>query len=110
MSAAEPYEALARLAERELALVTGSELPSLQELDALLTERDALVASLPATAPAAAAPALARAMALQERITTELTARAAEVRRSIGTVERGRRTAHGYGGGTRARGSLDLAG
>lgn len=110
MSAAEPYEQLARLAERELALVTASDLPSLDDLDALLTERDALVASLPAQAPPDAAPALARAMALQERITAELTTRASAVRRQLGDVERGRRTAHGYGAARSRRGTLDLAG
>jgi hypothetical protein len=110
VSAAEPYERLAALAEEELALVTREELPTLEELDSVLTERDLLVASLPPQAPAVAAPALARAAALQERTTTELAARAAEVRRSLGIVEQGRRTARGYGDATPLRGVVDLAG
>lgn len=113
MNAVEPYEALARLAERELELVAGDELPTdeqLDELAALQLGREALVAELPPNAPAAAAPALARAAALQERVTTELTARTAQARRALADVERGRRTAHGYGGRTPVRGTLDLAG
>lgn len=110
MSATEPYERLVALAEQELALVVRPELPTLDELDGLLTERDHIVAALPAQAPAAAAPALARAMALQERTTTELATRAAEVRRSLGQVEQGRRTARGYGDSSPLRGALDAAG
>jgi len=110
MSAAEPYEALAALAERELALVTAPELPTLEQLDELLLERDALVAALPQTPPAEAKPALARAMALQERTTAELARRAAEVRRSIGDVELGRRVARGYGTAGGPSGGLDWAG
>lgn len=110
MTSAEPYEALARLAERELALVSASEAPEPEALIALMDERAALVASLPARAPQAAAPALARALALQERITAELTVHAARVRRSLGNVEHGRRTMHGYAGGAPARGALDLTG
>jgi hypothetical protein len=110
MTAADPYEAIAALAERELALVTAHRLPSLEDLDELLRQRDALVASLPAVPPAEAAPALARAMALQERTTVELTRRAAEVRRSLGDVELGRRVARGYGTPGRIVGSLDTAG
>lgn len=110
MSSADPYEELAALAERELALVTAPELPTLEQLDELLMRRDALVAALPATPPAAAKPALARATALQERTTAELTRRAAEVRRSLGDVELGRRVARGYGTPGRVAGSLDTAG
>lgn len=110
MSEAEPYEALAALAERELALVSAPELPTLEQLDALLLERDALVAVLPATPPASAGPALARAVALQERTTAELTRRAAEVRRSIGDVGLGRRTAQGYGTTGAVASGLDWAG
>ncbi|MBB4661014.1 hypothetical protein [Conexibacter arvalis] len=110
MSELEPYEALAALAERELVLVRGEQLPTLEELDALLRERDALVEALPAEPPAGARPALARAMALQEQTTAELGRRAAEVRRSIGDVELGRRVARGYGTTGVASGGLDWAG
>jgi len=110
MSELDRYEALAALAERELALVSGEQLPTLEQLDALLTERDALVAALPEVPPAAAAPALARATALQERTTAELARRAAEVRRSIGDVGLGRRVAQGYGTTGAAAGGRDWSG
>lgn len=107
---AEPYERLAALAEEELALVTATDLPDPAALVALLDERERIVAALPARAPAVAAPALARAAALQERTTTELATRAAEVRRSLTVVEQGRRTARGYGDSAPVRVGLDLAG
>lgn len=109
MSAAEPYERLAALAEQELALAIEPELDP-QALSDLLMERDALVAALPQRPPAVAAPSLARAAALQERITLELATRAAETKRSLGLVEQGRRTARGYGDSTPARVGLDVAG
>ncbi|MDW5597016.1 hypothetical protein VSS74_21895 [Conexibacter stalactiti] len=111
MSAAvEPYERLATLAEEELALVTAAELPDADVLEALLAERDRLVAALPADPPAAAAHALARAAALQERTTGELAGRLSEARRELDAVGHGRRVARGYGGATPQRGALDLAG
>ncbi len=110
MSETDAYEALAALAERELALVSAPELPTLEDLDALLLERDALVASLPATPPPAAEPALARALALQQQTTDELARRAAEVRRTIGEVGLGRRTAQGYGTAGGRSSGLDWAG
>lgn len=109
MSVAEPYERLAALAERELALVIEPELDP-QALSDLLMERDALVATLPQRPSAEAAPALARAAALQERITLELATRVAETKRSLGLVAQGRRTARGYGDQRPVHGSLDLAG
>lgn len=110
MTTAEPYERLAALAEEELTLVTAAELPEPEALAALIAERERIVAALPAGAPAVAAPALARAAALQERTTTELAIRSAEVRRSLTVVEQGRRTARGYGDSAPARQGLDLAG
>jgi hypothetical protein len=110
MSAAEPYERLVALAEEELALVSRAELPTIQELDGLLTERDHLVASLPARPPTVAGPALARAAAINELTTAALARRVSEVHRSLRQIEQGRRTARGYGGSSRAGGFLDLAG
>ena len=109
MSVAEPYDRLVALAEQELALAIEPDLDP-QAFAALLTERDALVATLPKQPPAEAAPALARASALQERITLELATRIAETKRSLGLVEQGRRTARGYGDSTPARVGLDIAG
>lgn len=113
MSAAEdqtaPYEALAALAERELLLVSVGDPERLDELAALASERAAIVASLPARPPAAAESALARAATTQARTTSALAVRIAEVRRSLGEVDRGRRTARGYGVGAPARASVDQA-
>jgi dihydroorotase-like cyclic amidohydrolase len=104
-----PYEALAALAERELLLVSAGEPEQLDELAVLASERAAIVASLPARPPAAAEPALARAATTQARTTSALAVRAAEVRRSLSEVERGRRTARGYGLGAPERVSVDQA-
>jgi hypothetical protein len=108
--AAEPYERLVTLAEEELALVTAAELPDADALDALVAERDRIVAVLPARPPAEAGSALARASALQERTTGELAARLAEARRELDAVGQGRRVARGYGDSSPQRGMLDLAG
>lgn len=106
----EPYERLVTLAEEELALVTAEELPAVDALEALVAERDRIVAALPARPPAAAKPALARAAALQERTTGEFAVRVAEAREALGHVGQGRRVARGYGDSTPQRGALDLAG
>jgi hypothetical protein len=108
--AAAPYERLADLAERELALVSAFELRRLGELVALAQERTALVATLPARPPAVARPALARAGALQQRTTAALTRLCSELGRTLGEVDRARRAAHGYGMGLPARPRLDRSG
>jgi hypothetical protein len=96
--AAAPYEALAELAQRQLELVSGDELPDAAALLALLDERRALLASLPATPPPSAAAPLARAKALNDRLQVELARHASVARRALAHVEQGRRAARGYGG------------
>lgn len=107
--AAAPYDALAELAERELLLVSAPDGPDADALAALERERAALVARLPAQPPAAAEPALARAARAQAGVTRMLAQRVAELRRTLVEVDRGRRTARGYGGGPAPRPSLDRA-
>jgi hypothetical protein len=89
-----PYERLAALAERELALVTAFEPSRIGELVALQQTRTTLVAALPARPPDAARPALLRAHELQLRTTAALTVQAAR----------------GYGTGAPARPVLDRMG
>ncbi len=67
----QPYQALVALAEREHALVTGGRF---EELEAIVAERRALVAGLPAQAPPSARPALERAAGLQMATTAALRA------------------------------------
>lgn len=108
--AAAPYEALAELAERELLIASCGDPERVGELADVARERAAIVAALPDVPPAAAEPALVRAAATQARTTTQLALRAAEVRTALAEVERGRRTARGYGMGGVARPTLDRAG
>jgi hypothetical protein len=90
---AAPYETLARIFERELeALGAGR----LDELDALAAEREALIASLPATPPAAARPALERALLMQKRVTIEIIRRRDAIVLDLAERERVRRVARGY--------------
>ncbi len=106
-----PYERLAELAERELALVSAFELSRLGELVALAEERTALVESLPERPPADAKLALARAAALQQRTTATLVRLRGELGRTLGELDRSRRAAHGYGAGIRTpRARLDRSG
>jgi hypothetical protein len=109
-AAAAPYERLAELAERELALVSAFELSRLGELVALAQERTALVETLPERPPAVAKPALARAFAFQQRTTATLARLRGELGRTLGDVEHARRAAHGYGMGLRSRARLDRSG
>lgn len=105
-----PYERLAELAERELALVTAFEPDRLGELVALQQQRTTLVAALPARPPQAARAALLRAHACQERTTAALTVLCDQLGRELGTVDRGRRAARGYGAAAPARPLLDRIG
>jgi hypothetical protein len=107
---AAPYERLAELAERELALVCAFEPERMDELVALIQERTALVETLPARPPAFARPALARAAALQQRTTAMLIRVRSELGRSLGELDRARRAAHGYGMGLSRRPRLDRRG
>ncbi|HET6447888.1 MAG TPA: hypothetical protein VFG31_02170 [Conexibacter sp.] len=97
MTETAPYERLAELAERELALVTTFEPSRLGELVALQQTRTTLVASLPARPPAEARPALLRAHELQQRVTAALTVLCDQLGRDLAGVDRSRQAARGYG-------------
>jgi hypothetical protein len=95
MSSAEtaPYEALARLIERELELVgTGG----YDALAALKSERDALISTLPDAPPAAARPALQRAALMNKRVEIEIVRLREALLLEAANVERVDRTARGY--------------
>jgi hypothetical protein len=89
----DPYERLVELAERELEHAGRAELI---EMQAVIDERNALVASLPARAPAGARDALERALVIQERVTIELLRGREETIRALANVRRGQRAAIGY--------------
>jgi len=95
MSSAEtaPYEALARMIERELELVGTSDYEALAELKA---ERDALIASLPEVPPASARPALQRAALMNKRVEIEIVRMREALLLEFANVERVGRTARGY--------------
>jgi hypothetical protein len=105
-----PYERLAELAERELALVTAFEPTRLGELIALQQTRTTLVASLPARPPAAARAALLHAHECQRRTTAALTVLCDQLGHELGELDRGRQAARGYGTGAAARPLLDATG
>jgi hypothetical protein len=106
-----PYERLAKLAERELALVTAWEPSRIGELVALQQTRTTLVASLPASPPAAARSALLRAHECQQRTTAALTVLCDQLGRDLSGLDRGRQAARGYGTtGASSRPVLDATG
>jgi hypothetical protein len=88
-----PYERLAESFERELELV---EEGRRDEVAQLAADRDALIASLPATPPASARPALERAQLLSKRVMVEIVRRRDAVLADLGRVAQGDRTARGY--------------
>lgn len=110
MTETTPYERLAELAERELALVTTFEPSRIGELVALQQTRTTLVASLPAHPPAAARPALMRAHELQQRVSAALTVLCDQLGRDLHGLDRGRQAARGYGSAPTARSVLDAMG
>jgi len=105
-----PYEQLAELAERELAIVSAFALERLGELVEIDQQRSRLVASLPERPPAEARMPLARAAALQRRTTAALTQLLAQLGHELGEVDRGRRAAAGYALQAPVRPVLDRAG
>jgi hypothetical protein len=105
-----PYDRLAELAERELALVTAFEPSRIGELVALQQQRTTLVAALPARPPATARAQLAHAHECQQRTTAALTVLCDQLGRELGAVDRGRQAARGYGTGMPARPVLDRTG
>jgi hypothetical protein len=88
-----PYERLADSFERELELVGAGRLDELAQLAA---DRDALIASLPATPPASARPALERAQLMSKRVMIEVARRRDVILAELGRVAQADRTARGY--------------
>ncbi|HTP23797.1 MAG TPA: hypothetical protein VMJ65_29610 [Solirubrobacteraceae bacterium] len=95
MSLAEtaPYEALARMIERELELVGTGDYDALADLR---SERDALISALPETPPESARPALQRAALMNKRVEIEIVRRREALLLEFANVERAVRTARGY--------------
>jgi len=95
MSSAEtaPYEALARMIERELELVGSGDYDALSELK---SERDALISTLPERPPASARPALQRAALMNKRVEIEILRLREALLLEFANVERVTRTARGY--------------
>jgi len=110
VSETEPYERLAELAERELALVTAFEPTRLGELVALQQTRTTLVSSLPETPPEDARAALLRAHECQLRTTAALQVLCEQLGHELGAVDLGRRAARGYGAAAPVRSVLDRTG
>jgi hypothetical protein len=88
-----PYEALARMIERELELICTRDYVA---LEALKSERNALIGSLPATPPASARPALQRAALMNKRLEIEILRLREALLLDAANVERVGRTARGY--------------
>jgi hypothetical protein len=88
-----PYERLADSFERELELVGEGRLDEVAQLAA---DRDALIATLPATPPASARPALERAQSMSERVMIEVIRRRDGILAELGRVAQADRTARGY--------------
>ncbi len=88
-----PYEALARMIERELELI-GTRDPD--ALAALKSERDALIATLPDTPPASARPALQRAALMNKRLEIEILRIREALVIEFANTERVSRTVRGY--------------
>lgn len=88
-----PYEALARMIERELELIgTGDH----DALAALGSEREALIATLPDTPPACARPALQRAALMNKRLEIEILRIREALLLEFANTERVGRVARGY--------------
>ena len=93
MSEAAPYEALAAVIERELALVEARDFAG---LSALKRERAAIVRALPMSPPPGARAALLRCDGLQKRVTVELHRVREALLLELRQVQLARRTASGY--------------
>lgn len=92
-----PCQTLAALADEELALVLDGRA---EELGALHDRREAAMADLRAAGPPRAADdvaALRHALGIQDLVTQAIRERADGLRAELGTLDRGRAAAHGYG-------------
>jgi hypothetical protein len=87
------YDALCKIAERELELVSAGQL---DDLAALYDRRDAVVASLPARPPASAGPALERAATLQGLVSEVLEERLHATGTELRRLDQGRTAVNGY--------------
>ena len=97
MSALAPYERLVALAEREASLV-GSE--AWEDLAALASERQAVLATLPQTPPREAGPMLERLAGCQALVTAALATARASTATELRTLGRGRGAVRGYAAST----------
>ncbi len=91
--AADPYETLAGIVERELALVADRDFDGLAELT---RERAALQRTLPATPPATARATLQRCLLLSQRGAVELSRVREAILIELAQVRHGQRAAAGY--------------
>jgi hypothetical protein len=89
----EAYETLARSFERELELVGQHRF---DEVATLQAERDAFIATLPATPPASARPALQRAALMNKRVEIEILRCREALLLDLAHVELVARVARGY--------------
>jgi hypothetical protein len=89
----DPYERILELGELELVLVKDGRWEELAELG---TEREQLIAGLPALPPQTARGPLEKAADLQQRVSNELARSIALARGDAGRLDRGRRAAAGY--------------
>jgi hypothetical protein len=87
------YERIAELGELELELVRTGQYEQLEALD---TERQGLIATLPATPPAEARSALLRAAAVQSQVEGMLAGAVAHVRAQLVRLARGREVLGAY--------------
>jgi hypothetical protein len=94
------YARLVELLEAEAGLLGEARY---EEVPALQAEREALIATLPASPPAAARPLLERARELLRDNTTRITIARAEVASGLAHLGRGRRAVAAYAGGSEAR-------
>ncbi len=90
-----PYERLARMIERELALVSQRRFGELQEA---VRRRGAYLASLGIPCPEAAQPAFERAAALHELVLGETRRAGDSIARSLAKLAAVNRAAKGYAG------------
>ena len=92
-SPAAPYQALAAVIERELALVPTRDFDAMR---AVKRQRAAIVRRLPATPPPEAREALARCAATQRQILIELHEVRTAIVAELGQIRRARQAARGY--------------
>jgi hypothetical protein len=103
---AAPYELLAETFERELELVGEGRLDEVAQVAA---DREALIATLPASPPASARQALERAQLMSKRVTIEIIRRRDAVLAELDRLAQVDRTARGYAPVRRRRLHIDAS-